>query len=317
MNGGELRVNVDKNYILGIDIGGTNMRFGLVDPENRMEGFTRISTRDAFPDGCDPAERLGRFIRGYCERNAGGKMPQAVSIGFPSTINRARTVVVQTPNIPCIPDNFHVVEALEKELGIPVFINRDVNNLLLFDLEDLGVETRECVTAIYFGTGIGNAIMVDGKILLGHNGVAAELGHMPVYGNTRQCMCGNISCLETVVSGIALERIQSESFPRTPIPFLFQRHADTPELRTFVEGMGQTVAAEVNLFDPDCMILGGGLLQMDGFPEKALFQAVHRYTRKPYPERTLDLRYSRPNQENGTVGAAIYARRRLAESSYL
>ncbi len=293
------------------------MRFGLVDPENHIEAFERTSTRDTFSCRCDPAEKLGNFIRDYCVRSFRGKIPEAVSIGFPSTINRARTVVVQTPNIPCIPDNFHVVETLEKDLGIPVFINRDVNNLLLFDLEDLGIQARECVAAIYFGTGIGNAVMVDGKILLGRNGVAAELGHLPVYGNQRRCMCGNTSCLETVVSGIALERIQRESFPETPIPFLFRQHADAPEIRAFVEGMGQTVAAEVNLFDPDCMILGGGLLQMHGFPEEALQEAVHRYARKPYPERTLDLRYSRPNQANGAVGAAIYARRRIADPGYL
>ena len=64
-------------------------------------------------------------------------------------------------------------------------------------------------------------------------------------------------------------------------------------------GMAQVVALEINLFDPDCMVLGGGLLQMEGFPCKQLEALVHRYARKPYPERDLRLRYSRPNQENG------------------
>ena len=123
--------------------------------------------------------------------------------------------------------------------------------------------------------------------------------------------------METVVSGIALERIQAQHFPGTPINQLFARHMDSCVMQDFLEGMGQAVAAEANLFDPDCVILGGGLLQMEGFPRGALEEAVHRYARKPYPERTLDLRYSRPNQANGPVGAAIYAEKRLADPSYL
>ena len=82
-------------------------------------------------------------------------------------------------------------------------------------------------------------------------------------------------------------------------------------------GMAQVVALEINLFDPDCMVLGGGLLQMEGFPCKQLEALVHRYARKPYPERDLRLRYSRPNQENGPVGAAIYACKRMADPQYL
>lgn len=148
-------MNGSEAYVLGIDIGGTNMRFGLVDGSHRLSAFERQSTRDTFLEDCDPAQKLAACIRGYCGRNLGGKMPKAVSIGFPSTINRARTVVVQTPNIACIPDDFAVVDALESALGIPVFINRDVNYLLLFDLEDLGVTAQDCVAGIYFGTGIG------------------------------------------------------------------------------------------------------------------------------------------------------------------
>lgn len=310
-------MTVNNTCILGIDIGGTNMRFGLVDSAHALTAFERLSTRDTFSDGCEPVKRLADCIRDYCSRNLQGQMPRAVSIGFPSTINRARTVVVQTPNIACIPDNFAVVEPLAADLGAPVFVNRDVNDLLLFDLEDLGVTARDCVAGVYFGTGIGNAVMVDGKILLGRNGVAAELGHLPVYGNNLVCTCGNVSCLETVVSGVALERIQAEHFPQTPINQLFAQRLDTPVMRGFLEGMAQAVAVEVNLFDPDCMILGGGLLQMPGFPHGDLEKAIHRYARKPYPEQTLDIRYSKPNQENGPVGAAIYAEKRLADPAYL
>lgn len=309
--------DTNTDLILGIDIGGTNMRVGLVDIDNNIKSFEQVSTRSIFTDDCEPTNRLAKYIFDYCNSNLNGGIPGGLSIGFPSTINRDRTIVLQTPNISCIPDNFPVVKLLNRSMDIPIFINRDVNNLLLFDLQDLQAENLESVVAIYFGTGIGNAVMLNGKILRGHNGVAGELGHLPIYGNKRRCTCGNISCLETLVSGIALERVQAENFPETPISLLFKKHKDNPRINEFIEGMGQTVAIEVNIFDPDCIILGGGLLQMDDFPKDMLCAAIHRYARKPYPEKSLDIRYSRPNQANGVIGAAIYARKRIADASYL
>ena len=303
--------------VLGIDIGGTNMRFALVDGALHLRAYEQLSTQAVFAHGAQPTQKLAQQIRAYCARHLQGEAPAAVSIGFPSTINRARTVVLQTPNIEGIPDNYAVVQELGGELGLPVYINRDVNNLLLFDLEDLGLTDCGCVTAIYFGTGLGNAVMLGQKLLLGYHGAAAELGHLPVYGNRHVCKCGNPSCLETVVSGLALEGIQAEHFPQTPIHQLFARHMGTAVMQDFLVGMAQVVALEINLFDPDCMVLGGGLLQMEGFPCKQLEALVHRYARKPYPERDLRLRYSRPNQENGPVGAAIYAYKRMADPQYL
>lgn len=303
--------------VLGIDIGGTNIRFGLVDSSLCLKAYERISTHDVFPDNAQPTEKLAEHIRDYCTRHLAGAMPSAVSIGFPSIINRARTVVVETPNIACIPDNYAVVQELGDALGLPVFINRDVNNLLLFDVENLGLKECSCVTGIYFGTGIGNAVIIDGKLLLGHNGVAAELGHVPVYGNRRICTCGNPGCMETIVSGLVLEGIQAEHFPETPIKQLFAKHMDAPVMQDFLEGMAQVVALELNLFDPDCMVLGGGLLEMPGFPRESMEALIHCYTRKPYPDKTLRLCYSRPEQSNGSVGAAIYAYKRMADAQYL
>lgn len=303
--------------VLGIDLGGTNLRLGLVDESYHLFAFECISTRDTFAEGCDIAQKLTEHVHNYCKTYLQGEMPLAVCIGFPSTINRQRTIVVQTPNIAPIPDNFAVVEELQKRLALPVYINRDVNFLLLFDLEDLDVADKECVAGIYFGTGIGNAISFNGRLLLGRNGAAAELGHLPVYGNKKMCKCGNISCLETAVSGIALEEIQKSFFPHTDISQMFEKHTDSPEMQEFLNGMGQTVAAEVNLLDPDCVILGGGLLQMKGFPKKKLEEAIHRYARKPYPEINLDIRYSRANQQNGVIGAGIYAFKRINDTNYL
>lgn len=298
---------IESAYVLGIDIGGTNFRFGLVDEDNQLRDYEQVRTQRVFGGGKEALDCLETAVREYCVKHLQERMPGAVSIGFPSTINRERTVVLQTPNIDAIPDHFPVVERLRERLGVPVFINRDVNNLLHFDLYDQHIESYGTVCGIYFGTGIGNAVMVDGKILIGAHGVASELGHLPVYGNTRICACGNESCLETLISGVALKKLQEEKFPETPISDLFTEHAGAPELRQFVRGMAQAAAAEENLFDPDCLVIGGGLVLMKDFPKEEFERAVHHFTRKPYPETEIEIRYARPNQNNGVIGAGIYA----------
>lgn len=117
-------------------------------------------------------------------------------------------------------------------------------------------------------------------------------------------MCGNVSCMETVVSASRSNGSRRSISPGTPINQLFARHMDSCVMQDFLEGMGQAVAAEANLFDPDCVILGGGLLQMEGFPRGALEEAVHRYARKPYPERDArpPLFASQPGQRPGRRG---------------
>ncbi|MBQ9513216.1 MAG: allose kinase [Lachnospiraceae bacterium] len=307
----------DNHCVIGIDIGGTNIRIGHTQSQDSLTHFEQTRTNELFQNGKDPAKALAAHIRTYMERNLTDTEVSAVSIGFPSTINRARTVLYQTPNIDSIPDNYPVVELLSEELQLPVYINRDVNMLLLQDLKDLGVEDADSVCAVYFGTGVGNAVMLNGRILIGHNGTASEMGHMPVIGNTRRCVCGNESCLETILCGIALEDIRKTHFPDTEIGEIFAKKKDTPELQEFVRGMAQIIAIEENLFDPECVILGGGLLYCEGFPKETLESLAHAYTRKPYPEKTMEIRYSKPTQENGVKGACIYAKKRMEDAQYL
>ena len=103
--------------VLGIDIGGTNMRFALVDGALHLRAYEQLSTQAVFAHGAQPTQKLAQQIRAYCARHLQGEAPAAVSIGFPSTINRARTVVLQTPNIEGIPDNYAVVCFKSVHLG--------------------------------------------------------------------------------------------------------------------------------------------------------------------------------------------------------
>lgn len=300
--------------VLGMDIGGTNMRFGLLNEKMELRAFAIESTQEVF-QCVNPIEKLTERVRAYCEKNLGGAMPKALCIGFPSTIDKERRVVTSTPNIKPL-QNLRVADEMEEALGIPVYINRDVNFLLLYDMAFHKLPEEGTVIGLYAGTGLGNAVAIDGKLLLGKNGVAAELGHIPMWGQDGLCGCGNRGCLETIASGVYLEKLQRDFFPETPIHDLFQEKGDAPQLRQFIENLSLPIATEINIFDPDYIILGGGLLQMPSFPREQLLSCIRAHTRKPYPCETLEILYSQPRQENGVIGAGIYARKRLEDPAY-
>lgn len=293
-----------KEAILCLDIGGTNCRMGLVEREGTLLHRQIVST-ELLAKGGFVAE-LSCLLAQYIAEYDSTVRVHAVSMGFPATVDRSRRRVLQAPNIPGLGDDLPICDMLEAALGLPVFLERDVNLLLSYDLRELGLDTQGTTVGIYFGTGIGNSICIDGKFLCGHNGVAGELGHIPQLGSGALCGCGNRDCIEPLGGGRRLSELCQTRFVGTDIKEIYAQHGDTPEVHAQVEAMAVAVAAEVNILDPEYVVLGGGLLQMKDFPSAYFEEQIRTHTRKPYPLQNLRLLYARPNQENGILGAGIY-----------
>ena len=291
--------------VLSADIGGTNFRLGAVKEDGSIMKFEKVPTGSVFSSDkvlSDLEQQLCKFSEG---------IPfDAIAIGFPATLNRERTRVAQAPNIPFM-ENVPVCEYLQRAFGVPVLAERDVTFALCYDAEKYHLPGEGLICGIYFGTGIGNAILVDGKPLTGRHGSAGELGHIPVLGCHIPCGCGNIGCLETVAGGKALARIQKEHYPGTPIGDMFSLHGQDQALLDFVDGMAIAVTTEVNILDPDQILLGGGVLNMKAFPRDLLDEKIRQHTRKPLPWQELHLIYTEDEADKSVVGGAIYARRKL------
>lgn len=292
--------------VLSIDIGGTNFRAGAVLEDGSVIKFEKVPTPSVFCSG-DVLADLAGHLKAFSE----GLTIDAVAIGFPATLDRDRKRVVQAPNIPFMED-LPVCDYLEEALGVPVVAERDVTFALCFDTAKYDVPDEGLVCGIYFGTGIGNAFLLDGKPLTGRHGAAGELGHIPVPGCTIPCGCGNVGCLEAVAGGKAIARIQRERFPETGIGDMFAFHSEDPAIVELVERMASAVTTEVNILDPDCVLLGGGVLTMKGFPRDLFEEYIRSQTRKPFPLNDLKLLYTEDEPDKSVIGGAIYARRKLA-----
>lgn len=292
-----------KRFIIGMDIGGTNIRIGAVDEERQVSFFKKVFQKEVFTSE-DSISLLIRFIENYikeCELN--GKI-EAIAIGLPATVSKDCTTVLQAPSLMGF-DNLDIVTPLQAHLGIKTMLLKDVWTAVLYDIKKYNLKSDGMVMACYVGTGIGNVMLMDGKILKGKNGAAGELGHIPVNGNQIPCGCGNVGCLENIAGGKFLARFSEEK--ETDISKVFVNYGNSTEINEYIDNVAIAISTEINILDPEQVLLGGGVLQMEAFPKEILEKKIREHTRKPFPEANLQLTFVEDDLKKGVIGAALYA----------
>lgn len=293
---------------LGIDIGGTNLRMGVVNTEGEILSFSREPS-SAFTEE-NAKDMLCEKIENHLAENGFTGKIAAAAAGLPALMSRDKKTVLSAPNVRGF-DGLQFDESFEKRLGFPVFADRDTNFLLQNDIEKLGLHSEKNILGFYIGTGFGNSIFLDGKFYSGTNGAAGELGHIPTVGSDKKCTCGNHSCIETIASGKHLEELAARFFPQTDIKRVFKEHGNSPIINLFVQNLAVPIATEINILDIQLCIIGGGVVDMESFPKEQLFDWVHFYARKPYPQKNLRLIFTKHNQQSGVFGSAVFAQKIL------
>ena len=198
---------------------------------------------------------------------------------------------------------------LKAYVNVPVFVDRDVNYLLVNDIKThhLDEERERTILGFYLGTGFGNAVYINGQLHVGKNGVAGELGHIPMYGIDEVCTCGNVGCSETRCSGRYLRHLADTCFPDTDISAVFEKHGDDPRILEYVDTLAIPMATEINILDPDYVIMAGGVMMMKDFPMERLIWAVKERARKPFPSENLEFVFPEHTQDSGVIGGAYAA----------
>ena len=293
-----------ERFIIGMDIGGTNVRIGAISKENCVHHFQKVYQKDIFVDD-NSLDHLIHFIENFISEHALAGKIDGISIAMPATINKEGTTVMQAPSLVGF-DNLNIVSPLEKYFGIKTILLKDVWTAAVYDIEKYHINCDGVVAACYIGTGLGNVLLIDGEIYKGKNGVSGELGHIPVIGDGTPCGCGNIGCIENYAGGKYLAKICEEQ--NTDVTNVF-KDGDPKEIERYMDSIAVAVATEINILDPDQILLGGGVLQMEGFSKELLENRIREHTRKPYPEKNLCICYVGDDPEKGVIGAAMYARK--------
>jgi allose kinase len=302
------------SYVTGIDIGGTNLRIGMVSKDGLLYNF-EVESSSILNKNKNYLKNLENYIYNSIKKHGAGN-PLAIVIGFPSTISKDKRIVYSSPNIEGF-DNINVADPLKEAFGVPVFIDNDVNFLLFYEIVMRGIEHKGIVLGFYIGTGFGNAIYLDDHFLEGKHGAAAEMGHTPVLGKSDKCSCGNLGCIELYASGKRLEELNNMYFPKTHIKEIFVKHRNEPVIQEFIKALSIPIATQITIFDPDFIVLGGGVINMNAFPKEDLEKYIYKNTRKPYPAEGLNIIYAQNDPTTGVIGAGLFGYKKLSSMEKL
>jgi len=267
-----------RKSLIGVDLGGTNIRVAGVSLRGEVFHRRKASTeRECGKDAV--IENLIRMVRRALEREKkDGRKPIALGVGVPGVILVRRGIIVSSPNLP---DwlNVPLKKIIGKEFALPVVVENDANAAAFGEQwvgAGKGANSLICLT---LGTGVGGGIILDGKVWHGEDGMAAEVGHTTVNPDGPQCQCGNTGCLEVYASATGIVRearrrlkredsLLQKNFPgredrfRAEDVFRAAKRGDRVSLKVIGQMgryLGIGIANLVNLFNPDMVVLSGGV----------------------------------------------------------
>ena len=273
-----------KNTLWGIDLGGTKIEGVIL----KSSGGREVLFRNRLPTEADKGyehllQQVGRLVEMMAD--FAGEKPATIGVGTPGThdpklgtMKNCNTVVM---------NGKPMKQDLEKLLGLPLVMANDADCFALAEAR-LGVVKEKfpdarVVFGVIMGTGVGGGIVIDGRAVIGLHGIAGEWGHNFLHESGGPCYCGKSGCVETVISGPALERYYfNETGSKKSlrdIVALAESRVDPTAQRTMirlVEYFGLSLSVIINILDPDVIVIGGGVGNIDLLYDRGI-ESVKKY----------------------------------------
>lgn len=267
-------------YKLGIDLGGTNIVAGVVDKKYKIVAKASCKTAVPRPESeiCDSMAEVAKKAVEKAKLTMDGI--ESVGIGVPGAVNPKTGVIEYSANL--FFHNWEVVEMMEERLGKKVHIENDANAAALGEYLAGSAKGARNAVAITLGTGVGGGIIIDGKIYSGSNFAGAELGHMVIVKDGKECACGRRGCWETYASATGLINLTKQKILSEKLEFSYMLKLCDGDInkvngRTAFDAMrdgdptAKSVVEEyisylscglvniINIFQPDVLCIGGGI----------------------------------------------------------
>jgi glucokinase len=321
-----------KDLIVGVDLGGTSMRALVVDSSYQILGEDKRRTKiqdkprklieeiaDLVEEAMDKADVKWSSIR-------------AISIGAPGAVDPARGIVREAPNLGW--KDVRLGAKLKSLVGVPVLVENDVNVGAVGEHALGAAQGSREVVGIFVGTGIGGGIILRGELYDGSRGAAGELGHMVLQVDGPRCGCGKRGCAEALASRTAMERdvrAAVKAGHKSAVLEIMKERAHTrmtsriiqlalrrrdPVMRQVMGNaqyyLGLLVANVVNLLDPECVVIGGGLA--DRLHEdfvRPIRETAYEYFLQQRDAHRIRILSGLLGDNAGALGAVVLARQRL------
>ncbi len=304
---------------IAVDLGGTNLRCSVIDREGTMRFDSRQSSRG--DEGVSAViERIARMIDlAATDQHLGGDV--AVGVVAPGPLDPVRGVVRYAPNLPGW-NEVALRDQLKKLTGRDVSLGNDANSQALGEFYFGAARNVENLVYVALGTGLGGGVIAEGKLIDGIDGMGGELGHTTINFVGPRCTCGSLGCLEAYCSGWAIARDGQHLADSDRSHYLSQVAARRPITARDVDdavGTGDAVAAQVihdagyalgaglgnfvNIFNPEIIIIGGGLANIGEALIDPARRALARFALPDLVE-DLEVRRSALGSHTGLYGAA-------------
>ena len=289
------------NYYVGIDLGGTNTKIGLLDEDGNILFSTIVKTESE--QGFEKTiERLSNILKIQVSNlNISFNDVAGVGLGVPGPVANGR-IVKFWANFPW-PVNVDLAAEFEKHLGVPVKVDNDVNVITLGEMWKGGGRGYKNVLGLAIGTGIGGGVVVNGKLVSGKNGAGGEVGHIKVERDGKLCGCGQEGCWEAYASATGLVREAKSRLTVNKNNLLYERTKDREveakdifdaaregdefslnlvdyEAEFIALGIGNLL----NVLDTDVVVVGGGI----ALAGDILFDKINEKLRKYAMLSTLE-----------------------------
>ncbi len=297
---------------IGIDLGGSRIKAAILD----YSGSTLQQVVEPVASQVDYEAILVQLTSIVNELRKSDRHEIAgIGLGVAGLLDKACNTIMTSPNIPAL-NGRCIAQDLENKTGLRVVMDNDANLMAIGEGRMGGARGFSHYIAITLGTGVGGAIISDGKLLKGFNGGGGEIGHILVNPDGPRCNCGSQGCLEAYVGQIGIKKYYSAKYPRfigLGLKELNQKaiEGDEEAREVFAHAgviLGAALAGLVNILNPECIVIGGGVAAADDFLFIPLRKEIERRAFKIYLDG-LQIRKAELGNWAGVVGAGLIAQK--------
>ena len=263
---------MEKKYVVGVDLGGTKIYTALVDLDGNI---IKEKTVERLAHEGEQAV-MGRIIDtiDYVTEGTDKNLIKSIGIGSPGPLDVKNGIIIENSNLPF--KNFAIVKTIKEKYDLPTYLDNDANVATLGEFMFGAGKGTENMVFITASTGIGGGAVLNGKLFRGATGNALEVGHMTVSTEGPRCGCGNLGCVEALGSGTAIGKRAKEAvstnvttslknYDNVTAKEVFKEAANGDRvakniLNTSLTYLGIAVANTITNFDPEKVVVGGGVV---------------------------------------------------------
>lgn len=300
-----------KRYTIGVDVGGTNVKLGLVNQVGKIVARASFDTRNFSKTKKKLIDAIVSSVFSLIEEE--GLVPKdilGIGLGLPGPIDSKNGIVSFLPNIPGW-KNVPLKSIIQKKLRIPTFIDNDVNLITLGEWKfgaGKGYKNMMCMT---LGTGVGAGLILNNGLYRGEGFAAGELGHMPLNERGPVCSCGGSACFEGYVGNGTLLKKASKIFKRKnielPDVYYLAQQGNTRAIEFWEEAgghVGNALVGVINLLNLRLIIIGGGVSNNYSFLGKKINATIKARAMKVQAKMVKVVRAKLRN-DAGILGAQV------------